>query len=64
VIGFNVVYQQFRAMYDSGCQICCNWSRLKPDFDLRAITLKYYAVDKHDTPSSHFKLTMGQLALF
>jgi len=30
VIGFNVVYQQFRAMYDSGCQICCNWSRLKP----------------------------------
>jgi len=28
VIGFNVVYQQFRAMYDSGCQICCNWSRL------------------------------------
>jgi len=29
VIGFNVVYQQFRAMYDSGCQNCCNWSRLK-----------------------------------
>jgi len=26
--GFNVVYQQFRAMYDIGCQICCNWSRL------------------------------------
>jgi len=24
VIGFNVVYQQFRAMYGSGCQICCN----------------------------------------
>jgi len=24
VIGFNVVYQQFRAMYESGCQICCN----------------------------------------
>jgi len=19
-------------MYDSGCHICCNWSRLKPDF--------------------------------
>jgi len=31
-IGFNVVYQQFRAMYNSGCQICCNWSRLKPGF--------------------------------
>jgi len=25
---FNVVYQQFTTMYDSGCQICCNWSRL------------------------------------
>jgi len=32
VIGFNVVYQQFRAKYDRCCQICCNWSRLKPDF--------------------------------
>jgi len=29
-MGFNVVYQQFRAMYDSSCQICCNWSRLEP----------------------------------
>jgi len=29
---FNIVYQQFRAMYNSGCQICCNWSRLKPGF--------------------------------
>jgi len=28
----NVVYQQFRAMYDSGYQICCNWSRLKVGF--------------------------------
>jgi len=36
VIGFNVVYQQFRAMYDSGCQICCNWSRLKPGFTVPA----------------------------
>jgi len=27
VIGFNVVYQELRAMYDRGCQICCNWSR-------------------------------------
>jgi len=29
VNGFNVVYQQFISMYDSGCQICCIWSRLK-----------------------------------
>jgi len=28
VSGFNVVYQQFIAMYISGCQICCNLSRL------------------------------------
>jgi len=27
-----VTYQQFKAMYDSGCQICCNWSTLKPGF--------------------------------
>jgi len=32
VNGFNVIYQQFRAMYDSCCQICCNWSRFKPGF--------------------------------
>jgi len=30
VNGFNTVYQEFIAMYDRGCQICCNWSRLKP----------------------------------
>jgi len=59
VIGFNVVYQQFRAMYDSGCQICCNWSRLKPGFN----TPKYHAADKHDTPPSHIKLTLGEPAL-
>jgi len=34
--GFMVVYQQCIAMYDSGCQICCNWSRLMPDFKLSA----------------------------
>jgi len=38
VNGFNIVYQQFIAMYDSGCQIWCNWSRLKPE---RASTWKY-----------------------
>jgi len=37
---FNVVYQRFIAMYDSGYCICFNWSRLKP-----------YTADKHDTPS-------------
>jgi len=24
-----IIYQQFIAMYNSGCQIYCNWSRLK-----------------------------------
>jgi len=32
----NVIYQQFRAMYDSSCQICCNWSRLNPSFNMSA----------------------------
>jgi len=32
VVEFNVIYQQFITMYDSGCQIYCNWSRFKPDF--------------------------------
>jgi len=27
---------------------------------LNASTLKYHAADKHDTPPSHFKLTLGQ----
>jgi len=30
VKGFNVVYQQFKAMYNWHCQICGNCSRLKP----------------------------------
>jgi len=33
VNGFNVVYQRFIAMYDRGCQICFNWSRIKPGFN-------------------------------
>jgi len=32
VNGFNIVCQQCTAMYDSGCQICFNWSKLKPGF--------------------------------
>jgi len=36
VSGFNVVYQQFIVMYVSGCQFCCNWSRLKPAFNVQA----------------------------
>jgi len=43
-------------MYDSGCQtqagIYC------------ATTPKYHAADNHDTPSSHFKLTLCQPGLF
>jgi len=54
VNGFSVVYQQFIAMYDSGCQICCNWC---------SRTLKYHAADKHDIPLGHFKLTLEQPAL-
>jgi len=36
VNGFNVVYQQLIAMYDSGCQICYNRSKLKPSFKVQA----------------------------
>jgi len=53
------VYQQFIAMYHSGCQICCNWSRLKWGFKL----LAHQSTDKHNTPPSHFKWTLGQPAL-
>jgi len=34
VNGFNVVYQQFIAVYNSGCQNCCKWSRLKLGFNV------------------------------
>jgi len=33
---FKVIYQQFIAIYDSGCQIYCNWSRLKTRFKVPA----------------------------
>jgi len=36
VIRFNVVCQQFSPMYDSCCQNCCNWSRLRPGFSVQA----------------------------
>jgi len=36
VNGFNIVYQLFIAMYDSGCEIYSNWSILKPGFNLLA----------------------------
>jgi len=52
------MYQWFIVMYFSGGQIC-NWSRFNPGFKV----LKYHVADKHDTPPSHFKLTLGQLAL-
>jgi len=35
-MGFKVVYQQFIGMYVSGCQVCCNWSRLKLVFKMSA----------------------------
>jgi len=60
--GFNMVYQQFIAMCDSGCQVCCNWSRFKPGFYVPAGTLRYHAADKHHTPHSYFKLILGQPA--
>jgi len=62
VNGFNVVNQPFIAMYNNGCHICYNWSRLKPG-SKRASTPKYNAADKHATTSSHFKLPLGQPVL-
>jgi len=56
VNGFNVVYPSFPSIDDSGWQICCNWCRLKPDFNVSA-------ADKHNTPPGHFKLALGQPAL-
>jgi len=29
-VGLILRVSEFIAMYDSGCHICCNWSRLKP----------------------------------
>jgi len=57
VIGFNVVYQQFE--YDSGCQIYCNWSRLKPGFKVPA-HLSTIAADKLGTTPSHFKMILDE----
>jgi len=64
VNGFNVVYQQFIAtcMYHSGCQICCNWSRLKPDFIVPAQWSTMSQINMIPSPG-HFKLTPGQPAL-
>jgi len=36
---FNVVYQKVISMYDSGCQICCEWSRIKPGFNVSEFQL-------------------------
>jgi len=64
MIGFNTVYPQCRIMYASGYQICCNWSRLKLSLmGQHTEAPKYHAADKHDTPLSHFKLTLGQPVL-
>jgi len=62
VIGFNVIYQQFRAMYNSGCQTCCYWSRLKPGFNVLTHRSTMPQINMIPHPS-HFKLTLGQPAL-
>jgi len=54
----NIFYQRFIAMYNGGYKISCNWSRFKPGFKVK------HTEDKHDTPPSHLKLTLGQPALF
>jgi len=33
----SAVFNDIDSRYDSGCQIWCNWSRLKPDFNHRII---------------------------
>jgi len=59
VNGFNVVCQQFIALYDSGCQICCNWCTLKPDFNGPSHLSTMPQINKIPHPwSSHFKLTL------
>jgi len=53
-------FEQFIAMYNSGCHICCKWFRHKSGFKC-ASTPKYHATDKHDPPSQ-FKPTLWQSA--
>jgi len=62
VVGFNVVYQLFRAMYDSGCQICGNWSRLKPDFKVPAHRSTMPQINMIPHPVT-LNLKLGQPAL-
>jgi len=50
-----------KAIYDSGCQICCIGS--DSSSVLIASTPKYHVADKHDSLPSHFKRTLGQLAV-
>jgi len=52
---FNIIYQGFTAMYmyNSGCQICCKWSRLKPGFNMSA----------HRSTMPQINVTVGQPAL-
>jgi len=50
VNGSNIVYQQFIALYNSGCQIFCNYM-YNPNSSrgLSISTPKYHATDKTDT---------------
>jgi len=57
--GFNAISQQFIAKHNSVCQIYCTGLVSSRGFNLCSSTPKYHAADKHDTPPSHFKLTLG-----
>jgi len=52
--GFNnVVSPQLIGMYDSGCQIYCNWSTLKSDFYVP----EHQSTMPHDTNQSFYTET-------
>jgi len=49
-------------MYDSGCQNCSNWFRLKSDFNVSA-QITMLQINMIPYPVSLIKLTRGQPAL-
>jgi len=62
--GFNVVDQQIIAMYDSGCQICCNCMiQTQAGFYVPAHRSNMPQINMIPPPT-YFKLTLGQPALF
>jgi len=58
VNGFNVVYQLCIAMYTMTLVVRSAVIGPVSSQVLCASTPKYHAADKHDTPPSHFKLTL------